>query len=74
MVVDGNISVDEWCDCFSFADDLRHEPPCHKAKHAVDPHMAVLFQGACEQSLIVLWIRTVQQRVMNFVYGTATMW
>lgn len=39
MVVDGNISVDEWCDCFSFADDLRHEPPCHKAKHAVDPHM-----------------------------------
>ncbi|KIH48210.1 hypothetical protein ANCDUO_21723 [Ancylostoma duodenale] len=39
MVVDGNISVDEWCDCFSFADNLRHEPPCHKAKHAVDPHM-----------------------------------
>ena len=40
MVVDGNISVDEWCDCFSFADDHRHEPPCHKAKHAVDPHIA----------------------------------
>ncbi|VDL70433.1 unnamed protein product [Nippostrongylus brasiliensis] len=40
MVVDGNISVDEWCDCFSFADDLRHEPPCHKQKHSVDPHMA----------------------------------
>ncbi|KAK6033816.1 hypothetical protein COOONC_28679 [Cooperia oncophora] len=39
MVVDGQISVDEWCDCFSFADDLRHEPPCHKKKHSVDPHM-----------------------------------
>uniref|UniRef100_A0A0K0CY34 Thyroglobulin type-1 domain-containing protein n=1 Tax=Angiostrongylus cantonensis TaxID=6313 RepID=A0A0K0CY34_ANGCA len=38
MVVDGKISVDEWCDCFSFADDLRHEPPCHKQKHSVDPH------------------------------------
>ncbi|PIO55290.1 hypothetical protein TELCIR_23324, partial [Teladorsagia circumcincta] len=39
MVVDGQISVDEWCDCFTFADDLRHEPPCHKKKHSVDPHM-----------------------------------
>ncbi|VDM70207.1 unnamed protein product [Strongylus vulgaris] len=43
MVIDGKISVDEWCDCFSFADDLRHEPPCHKAKHEVDPHMAGKF-------------------------------
>lgn len=39
MVVDGKISLDEWCDCFSFADGDRHEPPCHKAKHAVDPHL-----------------------------------
>ncbi|PIO59623.1 hypothetical protein TELCIR_18910 [Teladorsagia circumcincta] len=42
MVVDGQISVDEWCDCFTFADDLRHEPPCHKKKHSVDPHMTAL--------------------------------
>ncbi|VDO39862.1 unnamed protein product [Haemonchus placei] len=47
MVVDGQISVDEWCDCFSFADDLRHEPPCHKEKHSVDPHMTgVVIPGA----------------------------
>ncbi|KAK6749901.1 hypothetical protein RB195_002114 [Necator americanus] len=48
MVVDGSISVDEWCDCFSFADDLRHEPPCHKAKHSVDPHMAGVFLPRCD--------------------------
>ncbi|WKY05150.1 hypothetical protein Q1695_005848 [Nippostrongylus brasiliensis] len=48
MVVDGNISVDEWCDCFSFADDLRHEPPCHKQKHSVDPHMAGAFLPRCD--------------------------
>ncbi|KAJ1352285.1 hypothetical protein KIN20_008585 [Parelaphostrongylus tenuis] len=48
MVVDGNISVDEWCDCFSFADDLRHEPPCHKQKHSIDPHVKGVFLPRCD--------------------------
>ncbi|CAI2349894.1 unnamed protein product [Caenorhabditis sp. 36 PRJEB53466] len=48
MVVDGSISVDEWCDCFSFSDDLRHEPPCHKAKHEVDPHLLGVFLPRCD--------------------------
>ncbi|CAJ0601002.1 unnamed protein product [Cylicocyclus nassatus] len=48
MIIDGKISVDEWCDCFSFADDIRHEPPCHKEKHSVDPHMAGAFLPRCD--------------------------
>uniref|UniRef100_H2W354 Thyroglobulin type-1 domain-containing protein n=1 Tax=Caenorhabditis japonica TaxID=281687 RepID=H2W354_CAEJA len=48
MVVDGAISIDEWCDCFSFSDDLRHEPPCHKAKHNVDPHLLGVFLPRCD--------------------------
>eukprot|EP00081_Caenorhabditis_elegans_P001471 NP_001023099.1 vertebrate proteoglycan TESTican homolog [Caenorhabditis elegans] len=48
MVVDGSISVDEWCDCFTFSDDLRHEPPCHKAKHDVDPHLLGVFLPRCD--------------------------
>ncbi|ULT97951.1 hypothetical protein L3Y34_005648 [Caenorhabditis briggsae] len=48
MDVDGSISIDEWCDCFSFSDDLRHEPPCHKAKHGVDPHNVGVFLPRCD--------------------------
>ncbi|CAB3406779.1 unnamed protein product [Caenorhabditis bovis] len=46
--VDGTISVDEWCDCFTFSDDVRHEPPCHKAKHGADPHLLGVFIPRCD--------------------------
>ena len=37
---DDRLSLDEWCDCFNFADRLeREEPPCHKASHSADPHL-----------------------------------
>ncbi|CAI5448929.1 unnamed protein product [Caenorhabditis angaria] len=48
IIVDGKISIDEWCDCFSFADNLRHEPPCHKAKHDIDPHLLGAFLPRCD--------------------------
>ncbi|EGT53819.1 hypothetical protein CAEBREN_18607 [Caenorhabditis brenneri] len=48
MEIDGSISIDEWCDCFTFSDDLRHEPPCHKAKHDVDPHLLGVFLPRCD--------------------------
>ncbi|CAJ0928637.1 unnamed protein product, partial [Mesorhabditis belari] len=48
MVIDGEISVDEWCDCFSFSDDYRHEPPCHKEKHHADPHVPGVFIPRCD--------------------------
>ncbi|CAI4227450.1 unnamed protein product [Auanema sp. JU1783] len=46
--IDNQLSIDEWCDCFNFADNLRHEPPCHKAKHAVDPHVLGAFLPRCD--------------------------
>ncbi|VDN53970.1 unnamed protein product [Dracunculus medinensis] len=39
---DGIITLDEWCDCFAWIHDSRHEPPCHIAKHRDDPHLFVL--------------------------------
>lgn len=36
---DNVITLDEWCDCFAWADNDRHEPPCHAAKHQQDPHL-----------------------------------
>uniref|UniRef100_A0A1I7XCS9 Thyroglobulin type-1 domain-containing protein n=1 Tax=Heterorhabditis bacteriophora TaxID=37862 RepID=A0A1I7XCS9_HETBA len=46
--IDGYISIDEWCDCFSFADNHRHEPPCHKAKHSVNPHIQGVYIPYCD--------------------------
>ncbi|CAD6195443.1 unnamed protein product [Caenorhabditis auriculariae] len=46
--VNGVISVDEWCDCFSFSDDHVHEPPCHKAKHGADPHLLGVYIPRCD--------------------------
>jgi hypothetical protein len=45
---DDLISVDEWCDCFQWADDERHEPPCHKAQHSVDPHLLGAHVPRCD--------------------------
>ncbi|VDN18993.1 unnamed protein product [Gongylonema pulchrum] len=44
---DNVITLDEWCDCFEWADDVRHEPPCHAAKHLQDPHLLGAFHPRC---------------------------
>jgi len=45
---DDAISLDEWCDCFAWADDVRHEPPCHAAQHKNDPHLLGAFHPRCD--------------------------
>lgn len=40
---DDAVTLDEWCDCFAWADDVRHEPPCHAAKHKQDPHLLGIY-------------------------------
>uniref|UniRef100_F1L7N3 Testican-3 n=1 Tax=Ascaris suum TaxID=6253 RepID=F1L7N3_ASCSU len=44
---DDVITLEEWCDCFAWADDDRHEPPCHAAKHLEDPHLLGVFHPRC---------------------------
>ncbi|VIO99194.1 Thyroglobulin type-1 repeat family protein [Brugia malayi] len=44
---DNVITLDEWCDCFAWADNDRHEPPCHAAKHQQDPHLLGTFHPRC---------------------------
>ncbi|VDM39398.1 unnamed protein product [Toxocara canis] len=44
---DDVITLEEWCDCFAWADDNRHEPPCHAAKHLQDPHLLGVFHPRC---------------------------
>lgn len=39
FVVDGLVSLEEWTECMKFEEDQRHEPPCHKHKHSLDPHL-----------------------------------
>jgi len=45
---DQDISADEWCDCFQYADHARDEPPCHKARHAIDPHLMGAYMPRCD--------------------------
>jgi len=45
---DQDINVDEWCDCFQYSGHERDEPPCHKARHDIDPHLIGAFLPRCD--------------------------
>jgi sparc/osteonectin/cwcv/kazal-like domain-containing proteoglycan (testican) len=46
--VDDLLSLDEWCDCFEWADHDRDEPPCHKAQRKHDPHLLGSWVPRCD--------------------------
>ncbi|KRY81763.1 Testican-3 [Trichinella pseudospiralis] len=45
---DGELSLDEWCDCFQWADREKEEPPCHAARRLTDPHLLGAFIPMCD--------------------------
>jgi sparc/osteonectin/cwcv/kazal-like domain-containing proteoglycan (testican) len=45
---DDELNADEWCDCFQFSGREREEPPCHKARHKVDPHQLGVYLPRCD--------------------------
>ncbi|KRZ02527.1 Testican-3, partial [Trichinella zimbabwensis] len=45
---DGELSLDEWCDCFQWADREKEEPPCHAARRLTDPHLLGAFIPQCD--------------------------
>uniref|UniRef100_A0A915HNE3 Thyroglobulin type-1 domain-containing protein n=1 Tax=Romanomermis culicivorax TaxID=13658 RepID=A0A915HNE3_ROMCU len=45
---DDHLSLNEWCDCFHWADDERHEPACHVALRDHDPHDPSSFAPNCD--------------------------
>ncbi|OUC43166.1 thyroglobulin type-1 repeat-containing domain protein [Trichinella nativa] len=45
---DGELSLDEWCDCFQWANREKEEPPCHAARRLTDPHLLGAFIPQCD--------------------------
>ncbi|KAK0411563.1 hypothetical protein QR680_005719 [Steinernema hermaphroditum] len=42
------ITVDEWCDCYNWAENYEKEPACHAEQHNKDPHELGAFHPRCD--------------------------